>query len=168
MPLRSFDDLIDEHYPPGSPERAAFDAYGAAYRRRMDRVCTLTSWMRFIPPRWEYTEPEIIEGVTYRFHHGVGHIAMCFWGDMLESLTEEAYGRGPAGRLKSAFYGALDGLAFHYLDDAYVPTLTDVFAGRAGGRMADWRRRRRAAIARAQQNLAELRAEGYFQEGSEA
>lgn len=162
MPLTSFNDILDERYPPGSPERAEFDALGDRLVKRNDRVRALTGWMGRIPPRWEYAEAEVIEGETYRFYHGVGHIAMCFWGDVLDSLLQESYGRGPTNRLKSAFYGALDGLAFHYLDDAYVPTLTDLRNRSAGRRQNAWRRRHAAALVTARQRLADLRAEGFF------
>lgn len=160
MTTRSFNDYIDEQYPPGSPERASFDAYGDALAKRRARVSALTGWLRFIPPRWQYAEPDVIDGVTYRYYHGVGHIAMCFWSDILDALLEESDGRSPARRAKSAVYSALDGLAFHYLDDAYVPTLTDVRAGRAGACIGSWRRRRKEAIERAVAAFAELRASG--------
>lgn len=165
MPLTRFDEIIDKQYPPGSPARAAFDARGAELRQRDNRVQALTGWLRFIPPRWEYAEPDVYEGVTYRYHHGLGHIAQCFWSDVLGTLLE---GKLPDysvdAWLGRAFYNGCDGLAFHYLDDAYVPTFTDVRAGIAGRRQASWRRRHAAAIAQAQESLAELRAEGLLDE----
>src|SRR5664279_374760 len=96
-------------------------AAGLAYHKRMERIRKLTGWLNVIPPRWDYAEPDIIYGQTYHYRHGLGHIAMCFWSDILEVLTDEHQPDQSARALAGqAFYNACDGLAFHYFDDAYV------------------------------------------------
>lgn len=158
--LRSFDSYIDERYPPGTPARARHDAAVARLHRQNRIVHALTSWMFAIPPRWEYASRDIIEGKEYRNYHGIGHIAACFWSDIAEGLLFERHDRPIKDWLGGTLYSALDGLAFHYLDDAYVPHIADVRAGSAGRRQTDWRRRHTQAIANAQMQMIDLQTAG--------
>lgn len=158
--LRSFDSYIDERYPPGSSERVRHDAAVARLHRQARIVQALTGWMFTIPPRWEYASRDIIEGKEYRYYHGVGHIAACFWSDMADGLLFGRHDRPIKNWLGSTLYSALDGLAFHYLDDAYVPHIADVGSRRAGHRQAAWRARRAQTINTARGRLAELQAAG--------
>lgn len=165
MPLIPFGEMIDKRYPPGSPERAAFDAQGEELQRRNNRVQALTAWLRFVPPRWQYAEPDVYEGVTYRYHHGLGHIAECFWGDVLDTFLEgKPANQSLSTWLSRAFYNACDGLSFNYFDDAYVPTFADVRAHAAGARQTAWRHRNAEIIEEARESISRLHAEGLLNE----
>lgn len=163
-PLVSLDNLTDELFgPEGTPERERMERYSRNLRRRWRRAERLTSWLRHIPPRWVYATDEF-NSETIKYYHGIGHIAYVFWSDVVEDLDEAAQRlahRGFKGaNWKSAlawkFYSLLDGLAFHYLDDAYVPTIADVQQRVAGRRQNDWRRRHNAAIDSAMNQWEEL------------
>jgi hypothetical protein len=114
--------------------------------------------------RWAYSS-DIIDGQKVEFYHGLGHLAYVFWYDVVEDLDEMAYRlshRGVSGydwlaRLRWAIYSTLDGVAFHYLDDAYIPTLADVRARVAGQRQMAWRQRHNQAIEQAQAAWEELK-----------
>ena len=139
----SLDQMTEERYGPrGTPAREAFEAYGDRLARRNEIVHRLTHWLARIPPRWQYAEPEVIEGDIYRFYHGVGHIAECFWADVLDQLLAGRNDRSIGRWLASVGYLTLDGLAFHYFDDAYVPWPREV----GTGKVRNWRWRRRQAM----------------------
>jgi len=91
--------FIDEIIGPlGSPERDEFERHSAHCRRRMAVIHRLAAplLIAFGRPSWED---------AYGNTHSLGHLAYCWWHDLLDS---------------SSVYAALDGLAFHYFDDAYV------------------------------------------------
>lgn len=154
---RSLDSLIDELFPPGTPARAHHDQALARLRREGRIVRFLTGWLFRLPLlRWEYTDPKIRDGRVIRFYHGLGHIAGCFWADMAEGLLfRRRQHDSVRSWLGDTFYNALDGLAFHYFDDVYVPTIADVHSGVAGLRRASDRRRHAAAIETAIARAAE-------------
>jgi hypothetical protein len=159
--LRSFDSLIDERFPPGSPERAGHDARLERLKRERRLVRRLTDWLLELPIlRWEYAEPDVFDGEVIRHYHGLGHLASCFWDEVLTGLLHRRYYHSSEAWLLGTWSKTLDGLAFHYLDDAYVPTISDVRAGVAGRRQASCRRRHGAAIERAVATMGELRAAG--------
>ena len=98
----SMDELRDRWFGPvGSPGRAEFERASEAYRRRADMAQRLSAPLiiAFGRPVWHDRH-----GNT----HSVGRIAYGWWHDLLED---------------GSVYGALDGLAFHYFDDAYVMPL---------------------------------------------
>ena len=101
-PTTSYSDFRDELFGVvGSPEREEFEMTSARYRRSMDIRHRLTGPLivAFGRPIWHD---------KYGNAHSLGHIAYCWWNDLLED---------------GSIYNALDGLAFHYFDDAYVKPL---------------------------------------------
>ena len=159
MPHAPFSDLLDQKYPPGSPERAQFELRYQAYSARRRRIARLTDWLGWLPPRWTY-ETEIVDGEVYRHQHGPGLIAAWFWSQFLEVLSETPKEIGLGQRLGRALYMSCDMLACFYFDDVYVPTLADVRAHRAGHRRVAWRRRQAQAGRKVDACLAHLRAQG--------
>lgn len=155
MPLRSWSDIIDEEYPPGSIERRRFDAYSVRVGR-IDRLCTWVYRMLYrIPPRWVTWRDEEYGNHTYR---GVGPVVAQFWHDILSQTLHVMDGLDHASP-GDVFYNALDGLAWRFFDDEYVPTWTDVKSGKSGRTRLIWRLRRRHAI-----EQAEAMAEDYLRE----
>ena len=117
----TMDELRDRWFGPvGSPERAEVDRLTEAYRRRSDMAQRLSA-----PLLIAFGRPVWYDGRGNA--HSVGHVAYCWWHDLL---------------MDGSVYGALDGLAFHYFDDAYVMPLRRglEIIGRKAGRTVGVRR----------------------------
>lgn len=160
MPLRKFSDLIDERYPPGTPERREYDRRMRKMMRRSRLTSRIYSIMLRIPPSWPTTEDEWGQW-NWR---GVGPVVAQFWHDILDPVLEVFDDRNEADGRKfepgHIFYNALDGLAWRFFDDAYVPTWQDLRRGKAGSKRFVWRMRHRAAVERAEAIISDLRDEG--------
>lgn len=140
MPFRPLSEVIDERYPPGSEERRRHDYT----MLREGRILRVTNG-------------------TYRALRRVplaGPVAAQFWYDILGGILHRFENRNdpeysdPAGDI---FYGALDGLAWRFFNDEYVPTWSDVKSGDSGKHRLVWRLRRRHAI-----EQAEAMADDFF------
>jgi hypothetical protein len=162
MPLRSLSEWRDERYPPGTPERRQYDYLKRRYGRIMRITGPVYLALVRIPPRWITVRDD-----EYGMHNyaGVGPVVAQFWSDILDGLLQKFEARrDPTSghELGNIFYSALDGLAWRFFNDEYVPTWSDVKAGRSGRHRLVWRLRRKHAIeqaeARAEDALAELRA----------
>ena len=154
MPFRSWSEVIDEKYPPGTQERRRFDYYD----RRLGQVGLVTGFvyraLYRIPPRWVTLRDD-----EYGTHNyvGVGPVAAQFWSDILSGILERFAGLDDERGARSIFYGALDGLSWRFFDDEYVPTWADVKRGKSGRTRLIWRLRRKYAI-----EQAEAIASDYF------
>lgn len=137
MPTVPFSDIIDRHYPPGTPARRAHDATMRRMRRKDRLLGRLLNWMYALPPRWPVTEPD--DAMT--IYHGLGPLMQAFWWAYIDE----------------GFYGSLDMLSFHYFDDAYVPTLRQWRQRKV--LQLNWRAHQGAARGEAKELLAEYRAE---------
>lgn len=135
MPLHKLSDIFDDMYPPGTQRRREFEYY----KRRAGRIFAITGiayrLLAQIPPR------------------SVGVAVAEFWTSILHGLLERFEARNSIDKTWSyptIFYGALDGLAWRFFDDEYVPTWTDVKRGKAGKMRLVSRLRRRHAIEQAE------------------
>lgn len=160
MPTRPWRELIDERYPPGTQERREYEFH----RRRIRRVNSITEKVYDvlfrIPPKWPTGYDEVFGPTRYR---GIGPVVAQFWYDILGGILNSWIDRDLEGKAtpRDIFYNALDGLAWRFFNDEYVPTWADVKRGQAGKRRWTWRMRRRHAI-----EVAEHYADQYHQENS--
>lgn len=149
MPLRPLSELTDEWFPPGTAERRQYE-YA---KRRYSRILSVTGGvyrvLHRIPPRWVTVRDD-----EYGMHNygGVGPVVAQFWHDILNGLLTRFEERRQPERssLGDVFYNALDGLAWRFFDDEYVPTWADVKAGHSGKDRLVWRLRRRHIIEQAE------------------
>jgi hypothetical protein len=107
---RSWRDILDTSIgPPGSKERIKFDKECerlACKDRWLDRIF---GWMKRVPLRQRLKVNE--NGWPENYWYGLGPLMYLFW----RTLADER-----------SMWGTLDMLAFHYFDDKWVPTLTEV------------------------------------------
>lgn len=160
MPLHKLSDLIDEWYPPGTPERREHDRRTRKARRRMRLTSRIYSILLRIPP----SKPTVTDEYGQWNWVGVGPVVAQFWHDILDPILEAFDDRNEAGGRRfepgSIFYNALDGLSWRFFDDAYVPTWQDLRRGKAGKKRFVWRMRHRGMVEQAGAILADLRDEG--------
>jgi hypothetical protein len=161
MPLHKWSDLIDERYPPGTAERRRFEYFGRRARRMNAITDRVYAWSLRLPFTWATVDDEYFGPMN---HRGVGAVVGQYWADSIRGLLEWfEYRNDPDNRptLGHVFYGALDGLAWRFFNDEYVPTWKDVKSGKSGIRRWSWRMRRRQAY-----EVAEHRADEYFRENT--
>lgn len=158
MSLKPLSDLVDEWYTPGSPARRQFDYFSRRQRRIMKVTGFVYRALHRIPPRWITLRDD-----QYGMHNyaGLGPVVAQFWHDILDGLLQRFEGRrgDDKSSLGDIFYNALDGLAWRFFNDEYVPTWSDVKEGRSGNRRLTWRLRRRHIT-----EHAEALADDYFNE----
>jgi len=144
MPFRPLSELTDERFPPGTAERRRYEYTKRRYGRILDITTAVYRGLHRIP--------------------GAGPVVAQFWHDILNGALTRFEDRREPERSSPGdiFYGALDGLAWRFFDDEYVPTWADVKSGRSGRKRLVWRLRRRHTIehaeALAEDAMAELRA----------
>jgi len=103
-------EYLDERIgPPGSKERIEFDESVERIKRKDRALDRIFGWMKRIPPHLPADRDE--DGWDYHYWYGLGPLMYLFW----HSLADER-----------SFHGTLDMLAFHYFDDKWVPTITEV------------------------------------------
>lgn len=117
---RKWSTIVDEKVGlPGTPERIAFDLETKRWRDKEKRLDRLFGWMKMIPPYFPKDVDE--DGWDHNRWKGLGPLMYLFW----RTLADEG------------FYGTLDMLAFHYFNDKYVLTLSDIRKNRQEARL--WR-----------------------------
>lgn len=128
--LHTFEDILDRKYPVGSAARRALDERYRRESRILDISDGVYRVLARIPPRWPTAQDEIFGPTNWR---GVGPVVAQFWSDVLDGLLHRFEYRRDADRMTygNIAYGALDGLAWRFFDDAYVPTLRDARRRRA-------------------------------------
>jgi hypothetical protein len=106
--FRSFNEWIDEDFPPGTPQREELNKQMQRLEQRQARLDQVFGWMNYVPPRL----PSKIEEYGYDSNRwkGLGPLMYLVWSTWFEE----------------GFHGMLDMLAFHYFDDKYVLTFKDI------------------------------------------
>lgn len=160
MPFKPLSEVIDELYVPGTESRRVYE-YHLARARRIGAITDIAYHaMHRIPPRWPTADDEVMGPTNWV---GVGPVVAQFWFDVLNGLLYKFENRKTPDRdtFGHIFYSALDGLAWRFFDDEYVPTWSEIKAGRGTKNRLVWRLRRRQAIEVAEhyadQALAELK-----------
>lgn len=157
-PYRTLDSLVDEWYPPGTTSRRRFDYYG----RRVRQIHRVESFVYRalirIPPRWPTDYDEVFGPTNWV---GVGPVVAQFWSDILGGFMNRFVFRKTEGdwTLGTIFYNALDGLAWRFMDDEYIPTWKDVRQGKAGRIRWTWRMRRRHTLEMAEAAAEDIRSQ---------
>jgi hypothetical protein len=124
-------------------------------RQIMNFLGPIYTVLHHIPPRWPTAHDELMGPTNWV---GVGPVVAQFWHDLLDGAISATFRRRDGYDFRSIFYGALDGLAWRFFDDEYVPTLSDVRRRKAAGLRRAYRKRRIETIEASRRAIADIKS----------
>lgn len=138
--------------PPGSDRRRDYEVRRRRERRIMQVTDRIYATLLRIPPRWSTMDDEYFGKMGWK---GLGPVVAQFWHDYLDQWISAYIRKEQDFKWGDALYSVLDGLAWRFFDDEYVPTLTDVATERLHRRA--WRAEREDIIKEAEQRAKAVR-----------